>query len=150
MASALGSVVPIIGLSLLDRGIPLFSAVFIEVLLGNMSTGLVFAILVTIVIPGLRGTATAIMLTVIHLFGDGLSQPLIGQISSNLQSGADFLGLRGRYSLFDHFAVHSISVWRWRASQPRPCWSPQVSTFSRYLGKSGPVILPREPITIVR
>jgi MFS family permease len=104
MASALGSVVPIIGLALLDRGVPLFSAVFIEVLLGNMSTGLVFAILVTIVIPGLRGTATAIMLTVIHLFGDGLSQPLIGQISSNLQSGADFLGLRGSFSLFNHLA----------------------------------------------
>jgi hypothetical protein len=69
-----------------------------------MSTGLVFAILVTIVIPGLRGTATAIMLTVIHLCGDGLSQPLVGQISSNLQSGADVLGLRGRFELFAHLA----------------------------------------------
>jgi sugar phosphate permease len=104
MASALGAVIPIIAFALLERGIPLFSAVFMEVLLGNMSTGLVFAILVTIVIPGLRGTATAIMLTVIHLCGDGLSQPLIGEISSRLEFGSDLFGLRGRFAFFEHLA----------------------------------------------
>ena len=104
MASALGAVFPIIGFALLERGIPLFSAVFVEVLLGNMSTGLVFAILVTIVIPGLRGTATAIMLTVIHLCGDGFSQPLIGEISSRLALGSDLLGRRGRFGFIEHLA----------------------------------------------
>lgn len=100
VASALGSVLPIVALVFLGRGVPLYSAVFVEVLLGNMSTGLVFAILMSIVIPGLRGTATAIILTVMHLLGDGLSQPLIGQISFVLQSGGSSLfGLAGRFPI---------------------------------------------------
>jgi hypothetical protein len=89
----------------LGKGIPLFSAVFLEVLLGNMSTGMVFAILMAIVIPGLRGTATAIILTVMHLLGDGLSQPLIGQLSSAMQSSGAFLfGFGGRFPLLEQMA----------------------------------------------
>jgi hypothetical protein len=53
-----------------------------------MSTGLVFAILVSIVIPGLRGTATAVILTLIHVLGDGISQPLIGRISTHLSNAS--------------------------------------------------------------
>jgi hypothetical protein len=105
VASALGSVLPIVGFVFLGRGVPLFSAVFVEVFLGNVSTGLVFAILMTIVIPGLRGTATAIILTVMHLLGDGLSQPLIGQISSALQSGgSSLLEPRGKFPMLAQMA----------------------------------------------
>jgi MFS family permease len=105
VASALGSVLPIVGFVFLGRGVPLFSAVFVEVFLGNVSTGLVFAILMTIVIPGLRGTATAIILTVMHLLGDGLSQPLIGQISSALQSGgSSLLGPGGKFPMLAQMA----------------------------------------------
>jgi MFS family permease len=107
VASAMGSVLPILGFVFLGKGIPLFSAVFVEVLLGNMSTGMVFAILMAIVIPGLRGTATAIILTVMHLLGDGLSQPLIGQISSALQSsGSLFFGFGGRFPILEQMAHH--------------------------------------------
>jgi MFS transporter, Spinster family, sphingosine-1-phosphate transporter len=83
-------VLPLIAVALLSNGIPLFAALFGEIFLGNMSTGLVFAILVGIVIPGLRGTATAVLLTVIHVFGDAISQPLIGRISTELNNRSAF------------------------------------------------------------
>jgi MFS family permease len=86
--SCLVCVVPLLAIALLSSGAPLFVALFGEIFLGNMSTGLVFAILVGIVIPGLRGTATAVLLTVIHVFGDAISQPLIGRISSELNQGS--------------------------------------------------------------
>jgi MFS family permease len=83
--TALGSVPPIIAILLLPRGNALYAAIFSEVFLGNMSTGIVFTILVTIVIPGLRGTATAVLMTVIHVLGDAISEPLIGSISNGLR-----------------------------------------------------------------
>ncbi len=83
--TALASVLPIPAMALLPRGQALFSAIFSEVFLANMSTGIVFTILVTIVIPGLRGTATAVLLTVIHLLGDAISEPLVGIVSTSLQ-----------------------------------------------------------------
>ena len=86
--SCFASVIPLLAIALLSSGIPLFAALFGEVFLGNMSTGLVFAILVGIVIPGLRGTATAVLLTIIHVLGDGISQPLIGRLSTQLSNGA--------------------------------------------------------------
>jgi sugar phosphate permease len=86
-ATAFAAVLPLFVIATQQRGGSLFSAVFAEILLGNVSTGLVFAILVTVVIPGLRGTATAVMLTSMHLLGDLISQPLIGKISSLLSSG---------------------------------------------------------------
>jgi sugar phosphate permease len=86
--SALACTVPLLAIATLHRGTPLFSAIFAEVFLGNISTGLVFAILVGIVIPGLRGTATAVILTVMHILGDGISQPLIGRVSAELAMGS--------------------------------------------------------------
>ncbi len=85
-AAAVASVTPLVLIAIQERGTTLFSAAFFEIFFGNISTGLVFAILVTVVIPGLRGTATAVMLTVMHLLGDGISQPLIGHISTWLNS----------------------------------------------------------------
>jgi MFS transporter, Spinster family, sphingosine-1-phosphate transporter len=82
--SSVACVVPLLAIAVLPRGVPLFVSLFGEIFLGNMSTGLVFAILVGIVIPGLRGTATAVTLLIIHLLGDGISQPLIGRISNQL------------------------------------------------------------------
>jgi hypothetical protein len=58
MATGLTSVAPIVAFLVLPKGKSLFAAMFAEVFLGNMSTGIVFTILVTIVIPGLRATAT--------------------------------------------------------------------------------------------
>jgi MFS family permease len=87
VVTSLAAVPPIIGFILLPKGSALNAAVFSEVFLANMSTGIVFTILVTIVIPGLRATATAVLLTVIHLFGDAISEPLIGSISTRLQDG---------------------------------------------------------------
>jgi hypothetical protein len=84
IATALASVPPIVAFLLLPNGKSLFTAIFAEVFLGNMSTGIVFTVLVTIVIPGLRATATAIVLTVIHVLGDAISEPLIGSISTYL------------------------------------------------------------------
>jgi MFS family permease len=84
IATALASVPPIIAFLMLPSGKSLFAAIFAEVFLGNMSTGIVFTVLVTVVIPGLRSTATAIVLTVIHVFGDAISEPLIGSISTYL------------------------------------------------------------------
>lgn len=95
--SALASVLPIVVITTQHRGVPLFTAIFAEVFLANMSTGLVFAILVTIVIPGLRGTATAVLLTVIHVFGDAISEPLIGWVSTALKGGAASLKLLSRF-----------------------------------------------------
>jgi predicted MFS family arabinose efflux permease len=86
--SSFGCMVPLLAMAMLSRGVPLFVALFGEIFLGNMSTGLVFAILVGTVIPGLRGTATAVLLTVIHLLGDGISQPMIGRISTQLSLGS--------------------------------------------------------------
>jgi hypothetical protein len=107
VASAVGSVLPILGFVFLGKGIPLFTSVFVKMHLGNMSTGMVFAILMAIVIPGLRGTGTAIILTVMHLLGDGLSQPLIGQIFSALQSsGSLFFGFGGRFPILEQMAHH--------------------------------------------
>ena len=94
--SSLACIVPLLAIAMLSRGIPLFVALFGEIFLGNMSTGLVFAILVAIVIPGLRGTATAVILTVIHLLGDGISQPLIGWISTQLSVGSPLSGVLQR------------------------------------------------------
>jgi MFS family permease len=84
IVTALASVLPIVGVLLLPKGPALFTSIFAEVFLANMSTGVVFTILVTIVMPGLRATATAVLLTVIHLLGDAISEPLIGTISSRL------------------------------------------------------------------
>ena len=86
--SCLACVVPLLAIAMLSSGVSLFAALFGEVFLGNMSTGLVFAILVSIVIPGLRGTATAVILTLIHVLGDGISQPLIGRISTQLSNAS--------------------------------------------------------------
>jgi MFS transporter, Spinster family, sphingosine-1-phosphate transporter len=94
--SALACVLPVIAIVTVQSRLPLFAAIFSEVFLGNISTGLVFAILVSIVAPGLRGTATAIILTVMHLLGDGISQPLIGRISSQLADDHSRYGLLSR------------------------------------------------------
>jgi MFS transporter, Spinster family, sphingosine-1-phosphate transporter len=91
--SSAACVVPLLAIAILPRGVPLFAALFGEIFLGNMSTGLVFAILVGIVAPGLRGTATAVTLLVIHLLGDGISQPLIGRISNQLSLGSPLTSL---------------------------------------------------------
>lgn len=95
VSTALASVLPIVCFLVLPSGKPLFAAIFAEVFLGNMSTGIVFTILVSIVIPGLRATATAVVLTVIHVLGDAISEPLIGSISTHLQhlSAAKLAGL---------------------------------------------------------
>jgi MFS family permease len=85
--SMIVSVVPVLGFAALTRGTLVFGTVFLEVLLGNMSIGLVMALLVSVVVPGLRATATAIMLTAVHVLGDGISVPLIGYISTALQEG---------------------------------------------------------------
>jgi MFS family permease len=100
-------IVPLLAIALLSSGIPLFAALFGEVFLGNMSTGLVFAILVGIVIPGLRGTATAVLLTVIHVLGDAISQPLIGRISTQLSNGSPLTAVLQRIGDVLHVPPHN-------------------------------------------
>jgi MFS family permease len=97
-------VVPLLAIAMLSSGVALFAALFGEVFLGNMSTGLVFAILVGIVIPGLRGTATAVLLTVIHVLGDAISQPLIGRISTELSNGSSLTAALQRLGDVLHIA----------------------------------------------
>src|SRR6185369_1323847 len=67
---------------------PLFTAVFLEFIVVYMSTPLVLALAVTVVSPGIRSTATAVLLTTIHLLGDAISQPLVGKVSTALETGA--------------------------------------------------------------
>jgi MFS family permease len=84
--SALGLVVPLLTIASAARGNFLSSGIFVAVVFGNMSVALVMAILVGAVMPGLRATATAILLIACHLLGDAISQPLIGRVSTSLQS----------------------------------------------------------------
>jgi MFS family permease len=88
VVTSLACLPPLLCFVLLPRGAGLYGAVFSEVFLANMSTGLVFTILVTIIVPGLRATATAVLLTVIHVLGDMISEPLIGKVSTHLQHAA--------------------------------------------------------------
>ena len=56
-----------------------------EALLGNLSVGLLFALVMDALVPEVRATATAVMLTVGHALGDVISQPLVGRISTSLE-----------------------------------------------------------------
>jgi MFS family permease len=110
-SSALMSVAPILSFAAIARGTWLFGAVFMEILLGNMSTGLVFALLVTVVVPGLRSTATAVMLTGMHVFGDAISQPLIGYVSTKLHEAPGSLGILTRLTALVGIPPHhTLSV----------------------------------------
>lgn len=84
--SAIGLVVPLFAIATAGRGNFLMSGIFVAVVFGNMSVALIMAILVGAVMPGLRATATAVLLISCHLLGDAISQPLIGRVSTTLQS----------------------------------------------------------------
>src|SRR6185295_5918806 len=45
------------------------------------------ALAVNAVAPGVRATATAVLLTTGHLLGDAISWPLVGSMSTAMQSG---------------------------------------------------------------
>ena len=124
IVTALASVLPILGILLLPNVPALFSAIFAEVFLANMSTGVVFTILVTIVIPGLRATATAVLLIVIHVLDDAISEPLMGSISSRLatvdsgkklaQAAARLLPpICSRNTWRSLFAALQLQLWRY-------------------------------------
>ena len=85
--SAVLMAVPLALIAVAHRPVPLFSAVLVEALFGNMSWGLVFAVVVTIVAAELRSTATAVLVTMVHLLGDVISQPLVGRVSTSIETG---------------------------------------------------------------
>ena len=86
-ASVILTAAPLIGLGMAFARAPIFAAVFFEILLANTSLGLVVALAVSIVSPGIRATATAAMLTTVHLLGDAISQPLVGKLSTEMLEG---------------------------------------------------------------
>lgn len=85
--SALLTAVPLLLIVLAFQRGALFGGVFLEAFLGNMSVGVAVAILVSVVLPEVRATATAVMLTSVHVFGDVISQPLVGKLSTMMENG---------------------------------------------------------------
>jgi MFS family permease len=98
--SAFGLIVPVLVVASAEQGHILFGAIFFAILFGNMSTALVVTLLVTLVAPGLRGTATAISITVAHLFGDAISQPAIGTLSEYLRVNSTASNVFSRIAIF--------------------------------------------------
>lgn len=89
-------------------------AIFISVFLMFIGNGPVNAILVNCVSPFLRSTAIALNILAIHILGDALSQPMVGWISTSLET--DRHSLLGRAAalvaspLGLNVAQHHISV----------------------------------------
>lgn len=79
---------PLLAIAALRSLVPLYTAVFFQFILAYMSTPLVLALAVTVVSPGIRSTATAVLLTTVHLLGDAISQPLVGKVSTVFETGA--------------------------------------------------------------
>jgi hypothetical protein len=65
----------------------LFGTVLSELFLADMTTGLIFASIVSVVAPGIRSFATGVVLTTIHLLGDAISQPVVGGVSTLIENG---------------------------------------------------------------
>jgi MFS transporter, Spinster family, sphingosine-1-phosphate transporter len=86
-AAGLLTALPLIIIVLAFNRPLLFTGVFLEAFLGNLSVGIAIAILVSVVLPELRATATAVMLTTVHVFGDVISQPLVGKLSTMMEGG---------------------------------------------------------------
>lgn len=87
-ASAALTCVPLTFVALTYAPTALFASIFFEVLLGNMAVGLAVALAVTVVLPNIRASATAILITSVHVLGDVISQPLVGKLSTAIESGA--------------------------------------------------------------
>jgi MFS transporter, Spinster family, sphingosine-1-phosphate transporter len=85
--SSLLMLIPLWSISATSARVPLFTAVFFQFIVAYMSTPLVLALVVTVVSPAIRSTATAVMLTTVHLLGDAISQPLVGRVSTSLENG---------------------------------------------------------------
>ncbi|HEY6251693.1 MAG TPA: MFS transporter [Candidatus Angelobacter sp.] len=81
--------VPLMIMAIYFTGQVMFPAMFVAEFFLLINTGPVNAALVNSVAPGIRATAMAINIFVIHLLGDALSPTLIGKISdmSSLQTG---------------------------------------------------------------
>ena len=85
--TSFATLVPLFAIAVTQSRVPLFSAVFVQYIVAYMSTPLVLALAVTVVSPGIRSTATAVLLTTVHLLGDAISQPLVGKVSTALETG---------------------------------------------------------------
>jgi MFS family permease len=83
--AALLVTVPLAGLLASTNRLPVFASVFAQAFLGNASIGIIITLIVATVVPELRATATAVALTSVHLMGDVISQPLVGQLSVVLE-----------------------------------------------------------------
>jgi MFS transporter, Spinster family, sphingosine-1-phosphate transporter len=77
--------IPVAGIAVASVGNNLTLSVFGEAFLGNASIGIIITLIVAVVAPEIRSTATALALTAVHLMGDIISQPLIGWLSTTLE-----------------------------------------------------------------
>lgn len=91
-----------------DRSV-VFGSVLLEALFGNAAPGLVMAVAMTYVGAEMRGTATAILLTSIHLLGDFISWPLVGALSTSMSDGR-LSGLVGAAEWFGIDPGHHLSI----------------------------------------
>lgn len=87
-------VLPLLAIGVAQTYLSVFSSVLVEALFGNMGTGLVIALAMNAVMPGVRATAMAFMLLFGHLLGDAISWPLVGFVSTGMQNGG-FTALHG-------------------------------------------------------
>jgi MFS family permease len=117
--SALFTAVPLLIIVLAFNRGALFSGVFLEAFFGNMSVGIAIAVLVSIVLPEVRATATAVMLTSVHVFGDVISQPLVGKLSTMMENG----GLASLPIVFGLGTAHHLSVALFVVSTPAVIFS---------------------------
>ena len=108
--------VPLMIMAIYLTGQVMFPAIFVAEFFLLINTGPVNAALVNSVAPGIRATAMAINIFVIHLLGDAFSPLLIGKISdmSSLQTGfwATFVaaGLSGLILMYGARFAPSITL----------------------------------------
>jgi MFS family permease len=109
-----GTIVPLATIAIAESRTVIFGSVMAEALFGNAATGLVLAIAMAQVGAEIRGTATAVLVTGVHLLGDFISWPLVGAMSTAMSTGglgwlralAESVGARGT----DHLSIALVSV----------------------------------------
>lgn len=97
---------------LLDAPAAYLSAIAVAELLLFASTGPINSVIVSVVRPGERATASALAIFAIHLFGDVPSPPLVGAISDRSSLERAFLLLPAVMALAGGIWLYAAKRWR--------------------------------------